>query len=702
MFGISFLNPLLLLGALAAAVPIALHLLGRRSLELYRFSTLRLLRQIEEESRRRQRFSEWLLLLVRVSTVVLLALAAARPIWRAESAVQAGAAGQGLAETFILLDTSPSMAQPARGGTALSASLDLLREFLAGLPPSSQVTLLPTHGQGSLLAANLSTEELLGQGVLERVQLSSVPATEAANLAATEAHRNGAARLLLFTDGQATTLEALSRNAELPLEVVQLPTTTGDNLSIAKAVLSPETAVLGAPARLRLLLRGVAGQQGNCVLAGPEGVLATVPYRLAGVGTGAASSEVELEWTPAAEGSFPLACRCGMDSFPADNLFFTQHEVRGPRQVVTVAENSEGLTGGFLELLLDPSRRISGAPASPFRVTARNWRELRGLDLTGTEILVLEDCPDVRLLPVEKLEQFVAQGGVLLFVPGPTLSHFDLAASFFRGTSTASWLLPLRPSERRTLQDTDLPFQLSAEADFVGSSANSGQRLVRVELGSFSPSELTDRLSGEVLLATARSEPLVARKRMGRGAVLQLAFPVNPAESGFLRWPGALPFLHHELLRLSSRREFPAWTTTTSAARLGVRTSPLPFSTREWELPTGWSAESLAGLGLGIGSIAAESGEVPIGVMLDPEEGKLEALDSVRFRELFPNGRLIEATQVESGAGRVLARPVEPWRYVLWGVLLLLVVETLLANPLVGLAQVAAWFTQREEIGGRR
>ncbi|QDV70442.1 hypothetical protein Poly24_41660 [Rosistilla carotiformis] len=74
-----FLNATLLFGLLAAAIPVALHLLGRREPQRLEFPALRFLTQRIETNRRRMRVRHWSLLLLRVLALAGLALALAQP-----------------------------------------------------------------------------------------------------------------------------------------------------------------------------------------------------------------------------------------------------------------------------------------------------------------------------------------------------------------------------------------------------------------------------------------------------------------------------------------------------------------------------------------------------------------------------------------------------------------------------------------------
>ena len=79
MFGVSFLIPAFLLGLAAAAIPVLLHLLKRTPAARRDFSAVFLIKKTPVEQTNRRMLREWLLLALRVTALVLLAVAFARP-----------------------------------------------------------------------------------------------------------------------------------------------------------------------------------------------------------------------------------------------------------------------------------------------------------------------------------------------------------------------------------------------------------------------------------------------------------------------------------------------------------------------------------------------------------------------------------------------------------------------------------------------
>ena len=101
----SFAAPLFLLTALAAAIPIVLHLVNRRRAKDAPFPTLRFLKLSVQKTRRRKRIEDLLLMAVRAAVLLLLALGLARPVATNLGLIRGG----GQTAVAIVLDNSASM-----------------------------------------------------------------------------------------------------------------------------------------------------------------------------------------------------------------------------------------------------------------------------------------------------------------------------------------------------------------------------------------------------------------------------------------------------------------------------------------------------------------------------------------------------------------------------------------------------------------
>jgi hypothetical protein len=76
---LTFLNPFVLFGLAAAAIPILLHVFNLRKLQTIEFSTLSFLKELQKTKIRRLKLRQLLLLFLRTLLVILIVLAFSRP-----------------------------------------------------------------------------------------------------------------------------------------------------------------------------------------------------------------------------------------------------------------------------------------------------------------------------------------------------------------------------------------------------------------------------------------------------------------------------------------------------------------------------------------------------------------------------------------------------------------------------------------------
>src|SRR5213078_852028 len=144
---VSFLHPLALVGLAAAAIPALLHLLERRIPPEVEFPPLRYLSEAERQSARRLRLRHVLLLLLRTGLIVLIVLAAARPLVPAPAAAPLrSAAGHQRTALVVILDNSVSSGAVADGRPVLDRLRAAARGSLAAAAASDRVWLVLADG----------------------------------------------------------------------------------------------------------------------------------------------------------------------------------------------------------------------------------------------------------------------------------------------------------------------------------------------------------------------------------------------------------------------------------------------------------------------------------------------------------------------------------------------------------------------------
>ena len=145
---IAFANPWAWVGALALALPIAVHLLRRHRAARRSFPTLRFLPEARVVAVRRHRPTDVPLMLIRLAIVAAAVVALAQPIWR--DAAAARAAGPQLSRA-VVIDRSPGMARPSDDGRPLAQRADEEVDRLANV--ANQVLIDATDLRAGLLSA---------------------------------------------------------------------------------------------------------------------------------------------------------------------------------------------------------------------------------------------------------------------------------------------------------------------------------------------------------------------------------------------------------------------------------------------------------------------------------------------------------------------------------------------------------------------
>lgn len=138
----AFFAPYLLWGALAAGIPIALHFFFRSRYRTVPWAAMKFLLTSVEQTSRRLKFQELLLLALRCALLALLAFALARP----HTTVQRGA-GQGDAvDAVFVFDTSMSMGAADGAASRMQRAQEQALDILDKLPPHSTVQIITCAG----------------------------------------------------------------------------------------------------------------------------------------------------------------------------------------------------------------------------------------------------------------------------------------------------------------------------------------------------------------------------------------------------------------------------------------------------------------------------------------------------------------------------------------------------------------------------
>ncbi len=170
----TFASPILLIGLIAAGIPLLLHLISRVRAQQELFPTLRFLKLSMDKTARRRRIENWLLLLLRSGLFGLLAVAVAQPITKIAGAWWGGAQQV----SMILLDNSYSMdtAVNRRGATRFDLAKNDAESLLSGDAKPSMAAILTTVDKSASDYELLTTRLDVLRKQLAAVKTQTTPA----------------------------------------------------------------------------------------------------------------------------------------------------------------------------------------------------------------------------------------------------------------------------------------------------------------------------------------------------------------------------------------------------------------------------------------------------------------------------------------------------------------------------------------------
>jgi hypothetical protein len=408
----SFLAPLFLLGALAVAVPIFVHLIQRERRNVVEFPSLMFVQRIPFESVERRRIHNWPLLLLRIAAMIAIIVAFARPFLSVDP-VSAAAALTGAREVVILLDRSASMGYGEHFARAQAEA----RRIVDGLSGEDRATLvLFDDGPEEAVRATTDRGTLLASINNAKVSSGATRFAPALRLAQSKLSMSdlGRREAFLISDFQKTGWArqeeiALPEGATVtPVSVAELETSGVSVTSVAleRAVFSGEERVT--------IRAGLANRGGTTVSKLPVSLeidgraVATRQVDLTPNGSGS----VTFEPVTVADANMRGVIKAGTDALPQDNQYFFVLSPARPVSVLVVLGDGAPRNAA---LYLTTALSLGRAPSFQTEVVAS--ARVTQANLDGRSLVIVNDAAISSNL-AGWLTSYVERGGGLWLILG--------------------------------------------------------------------------------------------------------------------------------------------------------------------------------------------------------------------------------------------------------------------------------------------
>ncbi len=559
---LTFLNPAFLWGALAASVPVLIHLINRRKARVVRFPAVKFVLQAERRVARKYRVKQWLLLALRTFILFILTTALAEPVLRPERG--------DLAEidqahaVALILDNSLSMGYQTGGTTCWELAKEAASLVLQELRPQDQGVVLPLISTADPPQTLSSDRSHLLQEAQELSLMYEpggfVPPFQHAYtlLKASEAPKK---EIVVITDITRVPWVGFEPSAQKVIDPQVRVTVLGvgsqgpvsnatvrevrvDNPPVTAGVRTKLTASLsnfGAEDRknvpVQLLLDGRALDQRLVDL--PKGTNTGVAF------------DVVFDQPGYRAGSIKL----GSDALPVDDTFYFTVPVRktlralvidgDPRSTLVASETF------YLANALSPER---AGRAGPIQARVVPVEEAEGLRLGDFDVILLANVRSLSSSFRARLLEFANRGGGLWWFLG---HHVDPGAYNRDLFDAPTRLLPVRlgpPLDREDVHPVTLRIQDGAHPVLQPFAGQGEAALVGVRVRRLFTTETASiPATTRALLTLPDGRPLLLEGTIGRGRVLLFTSTADVDWNELPVTTGYLPLIHMGVAYLARR-----------------------------------------------------------------------------------------------------------------------------------------------------
>jgi uncharacterized membrane protein len=550
---ITFLSPLFLVGLLAAAIPLVIHLSRSRRTKKMRFSTTRFFTDQFLRSYRMSRLKELFLLACRMALCALLAMALAKPLLlpKGPSLFLGGSRS-----VVLVLDNSASMGYVEDGKSMLDRARDAAKDVLNGLGKhdTASVVLAGRRADGPEVLFAEPTSDI---GDVAQAINSVAPAPLGTDLsravsraeAIAQASKADSKEVYVLSDLQDSGWDTSDAPAQASSDVlfffVKVRPKAVANVAVTALQYAAARPMVGVPFAIRphLAIQGqvdgqrvvslhVDGQKvGERRLEKAQGGHWAVPRFYHTFTTGGwHSGHVEVQ----------------DDKLPLDNRRYFAFEVLDSVKVLAV-DGAPSQVPRLDELFfLKAALTASPEGKSPVQLDAVGTPDLARTDLAKYPLVIVANAETLPAPAVEKLEAFVDGGGSLLLFLGDKVSATAWNQNLAAATRLHGGLLPARlvSVEGNPKAEDAGTFVGDVDYEHAALAAFAEPGFANLTGVTFKALWKVDPGQSSVLMRTNTGLPLLVEKAYGKGRVALFTSTCDRDWTNFPVRPAYLPFLH--------------------------------------------------------------------------------------------------------------------------------------------------------------
>lgn len=437
-----FLNPTILLGLFAAAIPIIIHLLNLRKLKQVEFSSLNFLKELQKSKIRKIKIKQWLLLVLRTFIIIFLIMAFARPTLEKSNIILTSSSAK--SSSVFILDNSFSMSYVNNEGSNLNKSKKAVKEIIAKMQNGDEIFIL-TISDSMKFTNDLNSANKLVDDV--KITQLSKPLNkivdEAIKLLLNSKNINK--HIFLFSDLQETTFDVKtsdttrinSQENKINFYAFDMSVEDYQNYSVSKLNLESQIIEKNKPIKFSAVISNLSSLPVNDVNAS----LFINGERFAQKNISLKAFEettINFETTLNKSGLMEASVILEDDKINYDNKVFTTFMIKDEINLLILYKNKNDID--YIE-----SAFMSYSSSGKLKITNQQINNFVSSNLSLNDVIVMIGEPQSNQLNI--LKNIIQSGGNLIYFPGSksSINEINNFYSQFEMTS-ASDLIEIEPN----------------------------------------------------------------------------------------------------------------------------------------------------------------------------------------------------------------------------------------------------------------
>lgn len=409
-----FLNPAVLLGLIAASIPVIIHLFNLKKLKKIDFSTLAFLKELQKNKIRKIKLKQWILLALRVLIILFVVTAFARPTLKSVSI--GGTTSAAKTTAVFILDDTFSMSVVDQKGSYFNQAKEIIKQIISQLQEGDEVLLILVSkaSEEANLTSNLS--EFLKN--LDMMEISSASGDLNSSLIKAaqviSASKNFNKEIYLLSDFQRNkisnekTAADLSElfNENIRLYSFDLSSKEVFNLSIDEIVTENQILEKDKQINFQVTVTNNSNQGVNSSVLSLFMNNERSAQKSFDLSAGQTKT-IDIQATPKSSGFVDVIAEIETDEIEFDNKRFTNLFIPDKIALGLFAENQNDLS--FIDLAL----RTAGNDR--YIIEKKNTNQLGSAGLNNYELIVI--AANNIQSGAEQLKNYISEGGGIILFP---------------------------------------------------------------------------------------------------------------------------------------------------------------------------------------------------------------------------------------------------------------------------------------------